>query len=83
MRNLQTQSSRSRKGVINQNDVMKQECVSCIYESSVYASYTCNEGDPELHAPGERDHQKVQHLNHIRGLPLCYHGVPLQHTYII
>lgn len=29
------------------------------HDGSSCAPHTCNEGDPDLHAPGEREHQEV------------------------
>ena len=49
--------------------------------SSVCAPHTCDEGDPDLHPPGEREHQEVQHFDQVCGLALCCHGVTLQNTY--
>lgn len=41
---------------------------------------TCDEGHPDLHAPGEREHQEVQYFDQVGWFPLRCHGVTLQNT---
>lgn len=41
-------------------------------------SPTGNEGDPDLHPPGEGEHQQVENFDQVCGFPLGCHGVILK-----